>query len=238
MFGGFGRFLTDVYGRTARPAQAESRADEGGCDQFDDDRAEDVERADVVAHSVRTDLVWAGDPEAEFDTMVQRLGPDPDLAGGCERGQPIGSDRGTVSAPRDAAGIAPTPADASVPVSAADDGTRWGVFDLDRDLAGALVVPSPDLAPELPRVCRTCRDFRPAEQGGRGWCTNRWAFTHRRVVDGEDAAPCESSFGSWWLPVDDAWMAAGDVSEHGRPTPLLDHWLPGHREEERQRRGT
>ncbi len=76
--------------------------------------------------------------------------------------------------------------------------------------------------PQLPRICRTCRDFRPAEGGDRGWCANEWAFTHRRVVDPEDAMPCETSLGTWWLPFDEVWLAAADVSGHGQPTPILD----------------
>ncbi len=82
-----------------------------------------------------------------------------------------------------------------------------------------------DIAPDLPRVCRTCRDFRPAEGGDRGWCTNTWAFDHRRMVDLNDQ-PCETSIGSWWLPADTTWQAAADVSSHGDPTPLVDRWLP------------
>jgi hypothetical protein len=75
---------------------------------------------------------------------------------------------------------------------------------------------------DLPRVCRTCRDYRPSSEGGRGWCANAWAFTHRRLVQEDDAAPCESSFGDWWAPVDDVWLVAADVSSHSRATPLLD----------------
>jgi hypothetical protein len=85
-----------------------------------------------------------------------------------------------------------------------------------------------DLVPEMwvdvPRMCRTCRDFRPAENGDRGWCQNKWAFNHRRMVDA-DELPCETSVGGWWLPHDDVWMAAADVSAHSQPTPLLDQWL-------------
>lgn len=82
-----------------------------------------------------------------------------------------------------------------------------------------------EIAPDLPRVCRTCRDFRPAEGGERGWCTNTWAFDHRRMVDLHDQ-PCETSIGSWWLPADSNWQTAADISSHGDPTPLLDRWLP------------
>ena len=75
---------------------------------------------------------------------------------------------------------------------------------------------------ELPRICRTCRDYRPAADGQRGWCANTWAFTHRRLVLEDDPAPCQSAIGDWWLPVDDIWLVAADVSSHGRATPLLD----------------
>lgn len=80
------------------------------------------------------------------------------------------------------------------------------------------------------RQCRTCRSFRPAEGGDRGWCANRWAFSHHRMVEPEDAEPCRSSIGSWWLPADDLLFAGVDVSAHGQPTPHLDRWLPGYRE--------
>jgi hypothetical protein len=76
----------------------------------------------------------------------------------------------------------------------------------------------------IPRMCSTCRDFRPAENGERGWCTNKWAFSHRRMVDA-DELPCETSIGGWWLPHDDHWMSSVDVTAHSQPTPLLDQWL-------------
>jgi hypothetical protein len=75
---------------------------------------------------------------------------------------------------------------------------------------------------DLPRICRTCRDYRPSAEGQRGWCANSWAFTHRRLVLDDDPAPCQSAIGDWWLPVDDVWLVAADVSAHGRATPLLD----------------
>lgn len=75
---------------------------------------------------------------------------------------------------------------------------------------------------DLPRVCRACRDYRPSSDGGRGWCANRWAFTHSRMVHEDDVAPCDSAIGDWWVPVDDVWLVAADVSSHGRATPLLD----------------
>jgi hypothetical protein len=86
------------------------------------------------------------------------------------------------------------------------------------------VTPIIEIAPAVPRMCRTCRDFRPADSGARGWCTNKWAFSHRRMVDA-DELPCETSVGCWWLPHDDVWLVTADVSAHGQPTPLVDHWL-------------
>jgi hypothetical protein len=83
---------------------------------------------------------------------------------------------------------------------------------------------SVEVAPTIPRMCRTCRDFRPADNGGRGWCTNKWAFSHRRMVD-EDELPCETSLGCWWLPHDEVWLAEADAAGHTEPTPLVDHWL-------------
>jgi len=83
---------------------------------------------------------------------------------------------------------------------------------------------SVEVAPMIPRMCRTCRDFRPADNGGRGWCTNKWAFSHRRMVD-EDELPCETSLGCWWLPHDEVWLAEADAAAHTEPTPLVDHWL-------------
>jgi hypothetical protein len=87
---------------------------------------------------------------------------------------------------------------------------------------------------DLPRICRTCRDYRPSADGQRGWCANSWAFTHRRLVLEDDPAPCQSTIGDWWLPVDDVWLVAADVSTHGRATPLLDR-LTAKAEQQRRR---
>lgn len=78
---------------------------------------------------------------------------------------------------------------------------------------------------DLPRVCRSCRDFRPSADGQRGWCANAWAFTHSRLVQADEPTPCQSAIGDWWVPVDDVWLVAADVSGHGRATPLLDRAL-------------
>ncbi|MBA2278640.1 MAG: hypothetical protein H0W06_12855 [Chloroflexia bacterium] len=80
------------------------------------------------------------------------------------------------------------------------------------------------LAPHVPRVCETCRDFRPAENGERGWCTNPWAFTHRRMVNAADR-PCQSSIGCWWLPEDGVWLTGNGDSPLDGPTPLMDAML-------------
>jgi len=87
---------------------------------------------------------------------------------------------------------------------------------------------------DLPRICRTCRDYRPSADAERGWCANSWAFTHRRLVLEDDPAPCQSAIGDWWLPVDDVWLVAADVSSHGRATPLLDR-LTAKAEQQRRR---
>ncbi len=76
------------------------------------------------------------------------------------------------------------------------------------------------------RVCQTCRDFRPAENGERGWCNNKWAFNHRRMVDADDLA-CRNSLGSWWTPKDESWRRDGDISRHAQQTPRVDQWLLG-----------
>lgn len=119
------------------------------------------------------------------------------------------------------------------------DESRWDTSEaetaeatpIDALLNVAAMAEAPAWSSALPRQCRTCRDFRPAEGGERGWCANQWAFTHRRMVAASDATPCESSVGDWWLPVDEVWVDGVDVSAHGQPTPLLDAFLPHHREE-------
>lgn len=96
---------------------------------------------------------------------------------------------------------------------------RFAEFEQHLDVDDDVVI-----APDIPRMCRTCRDFRPADSGDRGWCTNRWAFSHRRMVD-SDELPCETSVGVWWLPSDEVWLATADLSAHSQPTPLVDLWL-------------
>jgi len=73
------------------------------------------------------------------------------------------------------------------------------------------------LAPDLPRSCRTCRDFRPSETGDRGWCTNSWAFKHSQMVEADDLA-CQSTIGCWWLPYDEVWLPEARETS---PTPRV-----------------
>ncbi len=87
----------------------------------------------------------------------------------------------------------------------------------------------------LERICQTCRDFRPADNGERGWCNNKWAFNHRRMVDADDLA-CRNSLGSWWTPKDDVWRRDGDISRHAQQTPRVDQWLFGTQSEDNERR--
>jgi hypothetical protein len=74
------------------------------------------------------------------------------------------------------------------------------------------------------RCCATCRDFRPAEGGERGWCNSRYAFDHRQMVYGDELA-CQSTIGNWWVASDDWWLRQADISHHGRPTPIVDEML-------------
>lgn len=76
----------------------------------------------------------------------------------------------------------------------------------------------------LRECCGTCRDFRPAEGGERGWCNNPYAFDHRQMVERNQLA-CRSTIGSWWIANDDWWLQRADVSHHGRPTPIVDELL-------------
>jgi hypothetical protein len=79
------------------------------------------------------------------------------------------------------------------------------------------------IAPGVPRACATCRNYRPSEQEGRGWCTNEWAFTHRQMVNETDLA-CDSTIGCWWLPSDRAtWLE--DLEVPTESTPRVDRLL-------------
>jgi hypothetical protein len=80
------------------------------------------------------------------------------------------------------------------------------------------------IAPDVPRACQTCRDFRPSESGERGWCTNDFAFAHRQMVNADDL-PCRSSIGCWWLPNDAAWLEGDDPTVLDQPTPRTDRMV-------------
>lgn len=86
-----------------------------------------------------------------------------------------------------------------------------------------IMIPLISIAPDVPRQCATCRHYRASEQGGRGWCTNTWAFSHRQMVN-EDDLPCSSSIGCWWLPADDEVWDTDEPAAHG-PTPRVDRML-------------
>ena len=96
------------------------------------------------------------------------------------------------------------------------------VFDLRELVArgGELIDMTIDIAPGIPRECRTCRSFRSADGGARGWCTNEWAFTHRRMVNEDDLA-CETTIGCWWLPADRYWLVENE-NGYASPTPRMD----------------
>jgi hypothetical protein len=80
-----------------------------------------------------------------------------------------------------------------------------------------------EIAPDVPRACATCRNYRPSEQPGRGWCTNTWAFTHRQMVNEKDIA-CDSTIGCWWLPADEeVWLDEFEVAADA--TPRVDRLL-------------
>lgn len=84
--------------------------------------------------------------------------------------------------------------------------------------------PTPVRTTQIRECCGTCRDFRPAEGGERGWCNNAYAFDHRRMVERSELA-CRGTIGSWWIASDDWWLQKADIAHHGRPTPIVDDLL-------------
>lgn len=99
---------------------------------------------------------------------------------------------------------------------------------------------APALLASLPRLCRTCRDFRPLGDGRMGWCNNSFAFPERTMVHAETLA-CAGTIGSWWLPSDEWWLRQADISHHGQPTPHVDAFLRQllrERQQERRRRAS
>ncbi|MGD9711816.1 MAG: hypothetical protein AB7V46_07100 [Thermomicrobiales bacterium] len=108
-----------------------------------------------------------------------------------------------------------------------DDLPRWD--DEHSRYRGAMVAQRQAAAPaftaDVPRMCRTCRDYRPSERPDRGWCNNAWAFTHRRMVDADSLSCGQSTLGSWWTANDGYWQGPADVTRHTQETPLLDRLL-------------
>lgn len=84
--------------------------------------------------------------------------------------------------------------------------------------------PLPEQLSCLVQKCGTCRDFRPADGGERGWCNNHFAFDHRRMVQPDELA-CASTIGVWWVANDDWWLQRADITHHGCPTPTVDEHL-------------
>lgn len=84
--------------------------------------------------------------------------------------------------------------------------------------------PLPEQLSCIVKKCGTCRDFRPADGGERGWCNNHFAFDHRRMVQPDELA-CASTIGVWWVANDDWWLQRADISHHGCPTPAVDEHL-------------
>ncbi|MDQ4044329.1 MAG: hypothetical protein M3173_02635, partial [Chloroflexota bacterium] len=109
-------------------------------------------------------------------------------------------------------------------------------FDLREVVArgGELMDMTIDIAPEIPRECRTCRSFRSADGGARGWCTNEWAFTHRRMVNEDDLA-CDSTIGCWWLPADRYWLI--EERDGFAATPRMDKLMTRRYQQEPEREG-
>jgi hypothetical protein len=81
-----------------------------------------------------------------------------------------------------------------------------------------------EISPDIPRKCATCRDFRPSENGQRGWCTNDWAFSHKQLVNADDL-PCDSTIGCWWLPALEEWDRDEFLAQLNRRTPRTDRLL-------------
>ncbi|MFM9108804.1 MAG: hypothetical protein ACKOWF_19135, partial [Chloroflexota bacterium] len=132
----------------------------------------------------------------------------------------------------------PYPAARETPAAAGADAhvDRWIRLDDSGSPIGGWIPEPVSVAPALPRICRTCRDFRGGEAGGSGWCANAWAFPHRQVVTADAPPVCDGAIGSWWLPSDELRIEPVDVSAHAHETPLLERWLPGQSVPERQRR--
>lgn len=157
--------------------------------------------------------------ELEEPRDVQRTAPQPEQ-------RPADPPQRRVDAPQREARAQQRRIEPDVPSPDAwdepDTGHRFDVRDLisgDTELLDMTI----EIAPEVPRACATCRNYRPGEQPGRGWCTNEWAFTHRQMVNEGDIA-CDSTIGCWWLPADEeVWLDEFEVAADS--TPRVDRLL-------------
>lgn len=125
----------------------------------------------------------------------------------------------------DAGGVAEStpPPDAYDPVRQLDDRDVVVYGDLSGPITYDPAIDDYIIAPNVPRMCRTCQSFRPFEGGDRGWCSNGWAFDNRQMVSAWDV-PCASTLGTWWLPTDDLWDE-GIFDRHAAPAPRFDRWM-------------
>lgn len=211
--------LETTFADDADRIQAESWREDGRS------RAEDDERELAYANRSRKDSGFALEDQHDMDAFRAVLFGDGSVNAVDRRGsqryrQPYPVPRDEVAASREAL------AADDIPVAAHERYVEEPVFDIrnfvgqDDDLLDMRV----QIAPDVPRACRTCRDFRPSESGERGWCTNDFAFTHRQMVNADDM-PCQSSIGCWWLPNDDAWMPEADFAARENPTPFTDRLI-------------
>lgn len=118
----------------------------------------------------------------------------------------------------------PTTAAPNAPAPAARTGIPPEEVAVKAQPSGASRSPGTVNQPAIRECCGTCRDFRPAEGGERGWCNNPYAFDHRRMVERNELA-CRGTIGSWWIASDDWWLQRADIAHHGRPTPIVDDLL-------------
>ena len=230
--------VEDAQQRLAGPPDAERSADRTGADArparprpavprlgTDSDRPPPVPSMPTVAEANQIDRTpatvrstppasAAPGPRPETGWAVPRMGS-------ASPPRPAARSHPVLAEPHDADDLSPRePVRLEPPTplrhQPADFGAYGGWFDLQSV--------EPRLSPDLQRACETCRDFRPAENGVRGWCTNRDAFTLRTVVNASDL-PCISSFGCWWVPFDDVWLSEAAIRDHRNPTPLLDQTI-------------
>jgi hypothetical protein len=184
-------------------------------------RAHGRDRTAAGAHEAPVD--WMAAPETgslAFDSEFD-VAPIPGNSGGAHSAHsPLRTGR-SVGPPKH------VDLDSELRARRGADLPRWGEIEAlipDRRSELPPPDPTPRWATNLPRLCRTCRSFRPADSDERGWCTNSWAFKHQRMVDADTLA-CGSILGDWWTAHDGIWQRSSDVSRHALETPLLDRLL-------------